>query len=67
MTFGKFQGYDVSEIPYDYLLWVRTNVKIKSHKLRKEIEYRILDIVAEWQENDDYMKTVYGEEYEKHG
>lgn len=61
MSFGKYQGYELTEIPYEYLVWVRTNVQIKSRKLKQEIEWRILDIEAYWQECEGMCRSLYDE------
>lgn len=63
MTFGKYKGYDIKEIPYEYLVWVRTNVDIKYRKLKQEIEWRILEIEAYWQECEDMCREEYDHVY----
>ena len=66
MTFGKYQGYELTEIPYEYLVWVRTNVQIKSRKLKQEIEWRILEIEAYWQECEELSNWWGLDEHEKY-
>lgn len=67
MTFGKYEGYDISDIPYEYLIWVRTNVKFKNYYLRRSIEHRIYDIEAEWQACEDLcLYHGHYNEYEIH-
>ncbi len=61
MPFGKYQGRKIEEIPYDYLVWLRTNVPLKSKNLKTAIEYRILDIEAEWQACEDLC--IWDDEY----
>jgi uncharacterized protein (DUF3820 family) len=59
MPFGKHQGRELTDVPYEYLVWVRTNIPLKSKKLKTEIEWCILEIETEWQENED-MCAWYG-------
>jgi hypothetical protein len=41
MTFGKYQGVPLSEIPDGYLLWVLDNIKSLSPTLRSAIRVRL--------------------------
>jgi uncharacterized protein (DUF3820 family) len=40
MPFGKWAGYDLGEIPDDYLEWLQTRDNLKP-RLRREVEYQL--------------------------
>lgn len=41
LTFGKYKGEDIVDVPTEYLIWVEENVEFISDAERKEINIEI--------------------------
>jgi len=44
MAFGKYRGWNIEDIPHQYLQWVLANVKLKSYDLVDAIYLRLFGI-----------------------
>ena len=41
LTFGKYKGVDVEDVPLDYLIWFEENMRILPQILRDNINFEI--------------------------
>lgn len=57
MTFGKYRGQEISEIPYEYLVWAQKYTK--NLYLRTAIEHRILELESEWLKCEELSDLIW--------